>query len=648
MKQGNYSKLNEQGFVPEETEIVNNDIVIGKISPIQPTGNNNKVYKDSSQQFKSNIDGVIDRVHTGIYNAEGYEMYNVKVRMERKPIIGDKFCHSKSAEVLTNKGWIKINEITKKHKVAIYDPELDTLVYEHPQEIHCFDYDSEIDGKMYQLKSQLVDLTVTPNHRMYIKKRKTLENGKFDYPEKFDFMLAKDCFGKRLKYKKSISNFQPKKAIGNIFTIPAYKERPEISVDMNNWLVFFGIWMAEGCTDNNSISFAAHKSRVKKALEPVIIDMGFKISKSINKHSGEFDYWKISNVQLAAVMEPLSVGAINKSLPKWVWKLNKPQAQLLINSMMLGDGHLSKSNANLYYTSSTKLADDLSRLCIHAGWSAHYRKVNGREAGYTSYNNVTKQFITSNADCLCVTVIKSKLEPEINHGHHKKQNGQSEEWIDYKGTVHCLTVRTGIFMVRENGKPVWTGNSNRHSQKGTLGIALQQKDMPFTEEGMIPDIIMNSHSIATRMTIGQLVESLTSKEAAINGHFVDGTPFNDYNMKEIPEILKKLGYSSHGTEVMYNGMTGKKIESEIFIGPTYQVRLKHMVQDKVHGRARGPRQALTRQPLEGRSRDGGLKIGEMNFVSVTMKKIVASPNVLGNTFKLRGHPCFSLPLLLRN
>jgi intein/homing endonuclease len=120
-----------------------------------------------------------------------------------------------------------------------------------------------------------------------------------------------------------------------------------------------------------------------------------------------------------------------------------------------------------------------------------------------------------------------------------------------------------------------------------------------------------SNSLPSRMTVGQLVECLASKEAAISGHFVDGTPFSDYNIKEIPDILKKLGYSPHGTEVMYNGLTGKKIESQIFIGPTYQVRLKHMVQDKVHGRARGPRQALTRQPLEGRSRDGGLKIGEM-------------------------------------
>jgi DNA-directed RNA polymerase II subunit RPB2 len=279
IKQGNYSKLNEKGFVPEETEITNNDIIIGKVSPIQPTGNNNKVYKDSSELFKSNVDGVIDRVHTGIHNSEGYEMYNVRVRMERIPIIGDKF-------------------------------------------------------------------------------------------------------------------------------------------------------------------------------------------------------------------------------------------------------------------------------------------------------------------------------------------------------------------------------SNRHGQKGTLGISLPQKDMPFTENGMVPDLIMNPHSIPSRMTVGQMVECLASKEAAISGHFVDGTPFNDYDPTQLTELLEKLGYTPNGTETMYCGMTGRKMDAKIFIGPTYQIRLKHMVMDKVHGRARGPRQALTRQPLEGRSRDGGLKIGEMNKLSQLLHtKVIASRCVIGNIFKLRGHPYICITTL---
>jgi DNA-directed RNA polymerase II subunit RPB2 len=244
MAQGNYSKLNEKGYVPEETEIKDKDIIIGKVSPIQPTGNNNKVYKDSSIQFKSNVDGVVDRVHTNIYNSDGYEMYNMRVRMERIPIIGDKF-------------------------------------------------------------------------------------------------------------------------------------------------------------------------------------------------------------------------------------------------------------------------------------------------------------------------------------------------------------------------------SNRHAQKGTLGIALPQKDMPFTEEGMIPDVIMSPHSIPTRMSVGQLIECLASKIGAVDCKFMDGTPFNNYNISDLPNLMKNLGYSPYGTETLYCGMTGKKMKAQIFIGPTYYMRLKHMTLDKVHARSRGPRQALTRQPPDGRAKGGGLRIGEM-------------------------------------
>ena len=237
MKQGNYDKLNDKGYIPEETIIENEDIIIGKISPIQPTGNNNKVYKDNSEIFKSYVQGVIDRVHTGIYNTEGYEMYNVRVRMERKPIIGDKFT--------------------------------------------------------------------------------------------------------------------------------------------------------------------------------------------------------------------------------------------------------------------------------------------------------------------------------------------------------------------------------------TFGITYPQKDMPFTESGIVPDVIVNPHGFPSRMAMANFIECLASKEAAESGHFIDGTPFNNYDVMQLPEALSKLGYSPYGTEKMYCGLTGRQMDIEIFIGPLYNIRLKHMVLDKIHGRARGPKQALTKQPLEGRTREGGLKIGEM-------------------------------------
>ena len=159
---------------------------------------------------------------------------------------------------------------------------------------------------------------------------------------------------------------------------------------------------------------------------------------------------------------------------------------------------------------------------------------------------------------------------------------------------------------------LWRGiTSLGSSQKGTLGIALQQKDMPFTADGLVPDLIMNPHCLPSRMTIGQLVEMTAAKVGSIEGHFIDGTPYCDYDVRKLPEMLEKLGFNKYGNEILYCGMTGKKMEAEIFMAPSYQIRLKHMTADKYHSRSRGPKQALTRQPLEGRSRDGGLKIGEM-------------------------------------
>ena len=121
------------------------------------------------------------------------------------------------------------------------------------------------------------------------------------------------------------------------------------------------------------------------------------------------------------------------------------------------------------------------------------------------------------------------------------------------------------------------------------------------------------------MKNSQLIECVASKIGAIDGTFMDGTPYCDYDIHKLPDMLEKLGYNKYGNEILYCGMTGKKIQAEIFMGPTYQIRLKHMTADKYHSRSRGPRQALTRQPLEGRSRDGGLKIGKPFCLRVRMQ-----------------------------
>jgi DNA-directed RNA polymerase beta subunit/intein/homing endonuclease len=940
MKQGNYSKLNEKGFVPEETQITNNDIIIGKVSPIQPTGNNNKVYKDSSEIYKSNVDGVIDRVHTGIYNSEGYEMYNVRVRMERIPVIGDKFCLTPDHEVLTTTGWIKIVKITKEHKVYILNPGTNKMYYENPLEIIVFNYNSDIDGKLYELKNSLIELTVTPNHRMWVKEK-----------DNYNFILAKDCINKTLTYNISLNETDLNETIINdndnynwidykgtvhcltvttgIFmvrqngkpvwtgnsnrhgqkgtlgiTLPQ-KDMPfteegmipdiimnphcfvgETLVSLPNGLAKridsfseHGLEKLWSYSEDNkgitsSFSLGSQYSGNKETIKLTLIDGRELICTPDHKfrifQNGENIWKQAKDIEYddKLIVGPIGTEDVN-CIDETEWLLdmgeykfdysnelnrNKTLAFARLLGYILTDGTICFSNDRYVSRiamgsiidaesilddielvtckrpkvtdtySKTKnintyniaLPDNFSKNLVILenittgrrtsqvssypsfinnspksfireflgglfggdGWSPHFRSSNKNTFTTVKFSqSSSKEYETSLETTMnnIVTLLnKLNVESEIvrsrNYISNKdmvsielqvKSNEVFRKNIGFRHCIHkllrlevassyenycnqvknqhdqmmvrinelmgekyaqgrvanikCSPIQIALEKARQelytNMKPlneyyslltpnlvqnrrktnrsttcnvfdykymmnaktfIETYNCNLWFEKHTYindrelsiipnyNLSLMKKEVNCQRD--VYDVGVrcyhsffangtNVHnSIPSRMTVGQLVECLSSKEGALSGHFVDGTPFNDYDTRKLPELLEKLGYSPKGTETMYCGLTGRKMDAQIFIGPTYYIRLKHMVDDKVHARARGPRQALTRQPLEGRSRDGGLKIGEIKWLSQLLCiKIVASRYVFGDIFKLRGYPYNSIiPLLFGN
>ena len=592
MKIGNYNKVNSKGVIPENTLVENRDVIIAKVTPIKENRNDHtKVIKfeDQSKIYKTMEETYIDKNYID-RNGEGYNFAKVRLRTIRKPVIGDKFCMTADHDVLTlNRGWVQINEVKTTDLVGQLNKETSKLEYVNPLEVLEFDHI----GEMYDVTTQGVSQCVTMNHRMWIKKRDK---------KNYELVTAEKMIGKRVQFQSGgspINNSDLEIKIGNVLYNGS---------KLDAFLILFGIFIAEGWTyisEKNyicRIEFAANKLRVQEHLKKTcnILNLNY----SMNEKTFKF---YINNKELTNEFKNYSVGATNKYLPEWYLNLSERQSRILLNGLCLGDGHETSTSLH-YFTSSIKLRDDVQILAQHAGYTAYY--VSKSEPGDYSIMNDGRK-ITCTCTAWDIGIRRKRLFPTLNHGHKNEQNGQTEKIFDYNGKVYCIRVPSEVFLIRRHGRCSFTGNSSRHGQKGTIGNIIPECDMPFTSSGVRPDIIINPHAIPSRMTIGQLKETILGKVLLELGLFGDGTSFGDFDVKDICDQLIKVGYEAHGNELLYNGLTGEQHDCSVFMGPVFYQRLKHMVNDKTHSRSNGPMVNLTRQPAEGRSRDGGLRFGEM-------------------------------------
>lgn len=597
-----YDKLDENGFIKVGSKVEGGDIIIGKVIPIKAQKPGGAKFKDNSTTMRHNESGVVDWVYTG-RNGEGYKFCKVRIRTERLPEIGDKFCALPTQQVLTDKGWIEIKDVDiKVHQLATLDTN-GKLTYEFPTAKYEYDHD----GDMYYIKTKQVHIVCTMNHKLYVKTR----SGK-----QYQLIEAKDVMGKMVRFEKTMENVYQDYdliTIGNV------------KYELDYWLKMVGMFVSDGCADKytNRIYFAALKERKIKFNKEVFEKLNIEYTYS---DDGKF---YVSGSKYSEIYDDfikLGCGAYNKHLPDYVWDLSQRQSLILLESLMQGDGTkmpYKDETFDRYCTISPRLADEVSRLALHCGYSGNIKidseptgieRIGKRNLGSRAGEIVR---VTQQHTYYKISIIKSQNQPWINQ---KKHDSNEEKIIQYKGKVYCVDMPSShTYYMRESkiSPTLVVGNSSAHGQKGTIGMLYDQSDMPYTRDGITPDIIINPHAIPSRMTLGHLKECLVSKACALGGFESDATPFTGTtDIETIGDFLEKNGYKRNGKEILYNGKTGEQIETEIYIGPTFYYRLKHLVGDKIHSRATGPYQSLTRQPAEGRSRDGGLRLGEMEVGSL--------------------------------
>jgi DNA-directed RNA polymerase II subunit RPB2 len=676
MKNANYSKLDETGFVPENTYVDTDDILIGKYVPLRvPTGMvipaGAKRYRDVSRTMRNNETGWVDRIFKN-RNGEGYSFAKVRVRQDRIPEIGDKFssrhgqkgtcgmildpedmpttanglvpdiiinphCLAEDHEILTEHGFMNWIEVQAGYaagnlRIGGYDHTSGELVYENPTDFILNDAKerdmveftqageaSRWGGPEDDSPSNGVSLLVTEDHDMFAKRGKfygdtVAWDGIQKGPRGASRRIARDYE----KYKAATLldsdaiKFIGKARAGVVGSQDPIPFAEKLGLNTPEKVIAFcelyGYWLGDGCLcfSGNSIEMSPVKAVDDHWLHEHFAELGlvegvhytYNIIGSGTEISPTRYRWSIIDKEWFTVFceeygkkyakyynstnapkvtsstEPEAIKSAKWMAP-WVWNVSHDLARAVLAGLRFADG-CEAADRNIIWTSSSRFRDEIVRLALNAGYSAHFTMqhdigdikgegIIARHVGWkVSYTDTTRA-----------------SEPTLNTVRDIKKTS-------YNGRTWCVTMPHGFIITRR-------------AVRNEVGVVVKASRP-----------IITGQCIPSRMTIAQLLETLLGKMGREMGCLGDGSPFNNVTLEGLTKIMRDdLGLEPAGNEILYNGYTGRQMETSIFMGPCFYQRLRHCSADKMHSRSSGPLVMLTRQPAEGRAREGGLRFGEM-------------------------------------
>jgi len=529
-----------------KSEMTADDIILGKLhrSLARP-------YREFKQGWDHDYEGeVIDVVKTP-------KRIALTIKTRERATVGDKLCYTKDTDVLTTGGWLPISEVD--YNTVLYTLKQNgNIELQLPTELYRYNSADEL----YELESQQVNLRVTPNHNLYVKTRNAQD---------YALIEAQKVLGKRVRHKKDgIWQAETPRAV----RIPTVirktvgrksKKLPEI--DTLAWCRFLGAYLANGSflvhmrkDRKGSIEYRTAIHTVEGQTHSVSGDQHTWIQNIINAcgfvGQQRKDRYNISSRQLTEYVSQFG-HAQDKHIPPEVFTWGIDAAQAMLEGLMGCDGNASQSGSWSYSTVSKQLADDVQRLVLHAGWAANIKEKMPDNPNWSL--------------CYSVRIVKSKLAPQINHGHSRTQNGQEERIIKSKEPVWGVTVPNHVLYVRVKGTTVWSGNSGRFGNKGVISQIIPDDQMIADEAGKPIDLIMTSAGVVSRVNPSQIIESAVGKVAEKRGKplLVENFSGQD-NVKWAKELLKKHGIKDK--ETVYDPRTGKKIPG-VFVGRQFIMKL---------------------------------------------------------------------------